>query len=31
VLLYDTQIVFVIAESAVLQSFTDFVNAKILN
>jgi superfamily II DNA helicase RecQ len=28
---YDTQIVFVIAESAVSQSFADFVNAKILN
>jgi superfamily II DNA helicase RecQ len=28
---YDAQIVFVIAESAVSQSFADFVNAKMLN
>lgn len=30
-LLYDAQIVFVIAESAVSQSFADYVNAKMLN
>ena len=28
---YDAQIVFVIAESAVSQSFADYINAKILN